>query len=68
MGRSTFMEGESQEENLHMDHRTVRSQSYGWCAYVKDFSKARVKAEIKFYTLSKGGKGPDTIDCFGLVG
>jgi hypothetical protein len=28
---------------------------------MKDFTKARDKAETKFYLLSKGGKGLDTI-------
>jgi hypothetical protein len=27
---------------------------------VKDFAKARVKAETTFYLLFKGGKGPNT--------
>jgi hypothetical protein len=35
---------------------------------VKDFTKARGKAKIKFYSVSQGGKGPDTRDSIGHVG
>jgi hypothetical protein len=34
---------------------------------MKDVTKARVK-ESEFYSLSKRGKGPDTIGSFGPVG
>jgi hypothetical protein len=35
---------------------------------VKDFIKAGVKAKMKFYSFSKGGKGPDTIGSIGSMG
>jgi hypothetical protein len=35
---------------------------------VEDFTKAGVKAETKFYSLSKGGKMPDTIGSISPVG
>jgi hypothetical protein len=41
----------------HYSKTNVRSQ----LASAQDFTKARVKAEIEFYPLSKGGKGPSTI-------
>jgi hypothetical protein len=37
----------------------VRSQSVKWCVGCRKFHrKIRIKAEEKFYLLSKGGKGP----------
>jgi hypothetical protein len=38
-------------------HPNVRSHSCGQGAGVKDFTKARVKTEAKFYLLSRGGTG-----------